>query len=138
GNLVLDVSYSSPKQFSGDDLANWAGTELASLRTAAPAAADPADVAPGNQQVACGRLGSCLAAMPSGAEHWQAPNDGNWVSPSSLSPSQYVHLFWDKKTSVQQEVLSNFTNDGVTAIAHQDWDIDGATEQADFYLVQTI
>lgn len=138
GNLVLDVSYSSPKQFSADDLENWAGTELASLRTAAPAAADPADVAPGNEQLACRQLSSCLASMPSGAEHWQAPNDGNWVSASTLSASQYVHLFWDKKTSVQHEVLSNFADDGVTAIAHQDWDIDNATEQADFYLVQTI
>lgn len=138
GNFVLDVTYSSPNQFSADDLENWAGTELASLRTAPPAAADPADVAPGNQQVACGQLSSCLMAMPSGTEHWQAPNDGNWISSGTLSASQYVHLFWDKKQSVQQQVLSNFSTDGVTGIAHQDWANGDATEQADIYLVQTI
>lgn len=138
GNLVLDVAYASPKQFSADDLENWAGTELASLRTAAPAAADPADVAPGNEQLACGRLSSCLMAMPDGAEHWQAPTDGNWISASTLSTNQFVRLEWDQKSSVQQQVIANFNTDGVTAIAHQDWDIDNAYEQADIYLIQTI
>jgi hypothetical protein len=35
-------------------------------------------------------------------------------------------------------VLANFTNDGVTGIAHRDWITDGGYKQSDVYLIQTI
>jgi hypothetical protein len=139
GDIVLDVAYSSPKQFSADDLKNWAGTELASLHNAPPAAADPADSAPGTEQIACGSsIGDCLEPMPSGAEHWTSPTSDKWVKSSSLSVSQYVQLSYQDGASVQAQVMSDFNADGVTAIAHQDWDINNANQQADIYLVRTI
>lgn len=139
GNIVLDVAYSSPNKFSADDLKNWAGTELASLRSAPPAAADPADAAPGTEQIACGSsLSGCLEPMPSGAEHWTSPTSDKWVKSSSLSVSQYVQLSYQDDTSVQARVMSDFNAQGVTAIAHQDWDINNANQQADIYLIRTI
>jgi hypothetical protein len=138
GNLVLNVAYSSPKTFGAADLQNWAGTELASLKTAPAPAADPPDAAPATEQVACPRLTSCLASMPSGAEHWQSPNSGDWIRSSTLTQSQYIKLFWTDSRKLAPGVTANFTNDGVTGIAHQDWDTDGAAKQADFYLIQTI
>lgn len=139
GDLVLDVAYSSPKTFSAKDLQTWAGAELASLRTAPPAAADPADAPVGTQKLACGSgLGSCLMPMPGGSEHWTAPNDKKWSSSSTLTPSQFVNYGWDGKPSEISDVMSNFTSDGATAVAHQDWMVDGGNEQADIYLVQTI
>lgn len=138
GNVVLDVAYSSPKTFSAKDLQTWAGTELASLHTAPAAPADRADAGAGTQKVACGSgLSSCLMPMPSGAEHWTSPNNNDWVGSSTLTPNQYVRLFWDG-ADTRSKVLSNFTQDGVTGIAHQDWAVDGANEQADIYLIQTI
>lgn len=137
GTIVLDVAYSSPKTFSAKDLQTWAGTELASLHTAPAAPADHADTGAGMQKVACGSgLTSCLAPMPSGAEHWTSPNSNDWVSASTLTPKQFVTLEWNADS--RSGVLSNFTQDGVTGIAHQDWVIDGANEQADLYLIQTI
>ncbi|HEU5331417.1 MAG TPA: hypothetical protein VFU73_01595 [Actinocrinis sp.] len=137
GNIVLDVAYSSPKQLSADDLKNWAGTELASVRSAPPVAADPADAAPGSEQIACAAsLNSCLEPMPSGAEHWSSPTDKQWVKSSSLSVDQYVRLRYED--SAQTRVTTDFNAQGVTAIAHQDWDIDNANKQADIYLIRTI
>ena len=137
GDLVLNVAYSSPNEFSAGDLKTWAGTELASLRTAPAAAADAPDAAAGSQQVACsGDLQSCLAPMPSGAEHWQSPTDNNWVSGSTLTQSQLIKLFW--KTPDQTGVTENFTSNGVTGIAHTDWDTNNADDQADIYVIQTM
>ena len=137
GDIVLNVAYSSPKTLDAKDLQNWAGTELASLHAAPPAAADPADAAPGTQRVACtGQLTSCLMPLPSGAEHWTSPNSSDWVSGSTLSQHQFIKLFW--QTDSQSQVQSNFTTNGVTAIAHQDWLTDGGDKQADIYLIQTI
>jgi hypothetical protein len=136
GNLVLDVAYSSPTKFSAADLENWAGTELASLRTAPAAPADQPDVAPGSEQLACPQLSSCLMPMPSGGERWTSPSDSHWVSGSTLTASQFIQLAWEQKS--QADVTSKFSSDGVTAIAHEDWDTNGAAEQADIYLIQTI
>lgn len=139
GDVVLDVSYSSPKQFSADDLKNWAGTELASLRSAPPTAADPADAPAGTEQIACAAsLGGCLEPMPGGAEHWTSPTSDKWIKSSSLSVNQYVQLFYQDDVSAQARVMSDFNAEGVTGIAHQDWDIDNADEQADIYLIRTI
>ena len=138
GDLVLNVAYSSPKTLDAKDLQNWAGTELASLQAAPPPAADPADTAPGTQQVACAdRLTSCLMPIPGGSEHWMSPMSKKWISAATLTMNQFVQLEWDKPAD-QAEVLASFGADGVTGIAHQDWDIDNANEQADIYLIQTI
>lgn len=138
GNLVLDVLYSSPGQLSAQDLETWAGTELASLRTAPPASPDSPDVAPGYQQVACGgRLTSCLSPIPDGSEHWQSPESKDWVAASRLSPSQYVDLFWSDSAN-RTVAQGDFKAAGVTGVAHQDWDLDNANEQADIYLIQTV
>lgn len=137
GDVVLNVAYSSPKQFSARDLQTWAGTELASLRTAPAPAPDPAPVAPGTEQVACGgRPASCLMPKPSGGERWSSPFPAGWVSGSTLTPKQFVTYFWHK--SDQSAVEANFSEDGVTAIAHEDWGTDDFDKQADIYLVQTI
>jgi len=137
GDLVLNVAYSSPNEFSAADLKTWAGTELASLRTAPAAAPDPADAPAGTQQVACGSgLGSCLAPMPSGSERWQSPNDKDWVSGSTLTQSQLIRLLWT--SGDQATVTGDFNAGGVTGIAHTDWDTNNADDQADIYLVQTI
>jgi hypothetical protein len=138
GNIVLNVSYSSPKELSAADLATWAGTELASIRTAPPAAADPADTAAGTENVACSELTSCLVPMPSGAERWTSPTSKLWVKSTTLTQSQFVKLEWQSEESVQQSVSDNFTSDGVTGIVHDDWDTDNADKQADIYLIQTI
>lgn len=140
GRMVLNVSYSSPTKLSAQDLQNWAGTELTSLRTAPAPATDPADAAPSTQQVACGGgIQSCLMAMPGDGQTWTSPTNSHWVSSSSLTPSQYVHLFWDSEpSSVQQTVLSHFTDDGVTGIAHEDWTTNNGNDQADVYLIQTM
>ena len=140
GNIVLNLAYSSPNQLSTPDLRNWAGTELASLRTAPAPAADPAPTAPGTEQVACGSgLRSCLMAEPGDGQAWTSSTDKHWVAGHSLTSAQYVHLFWDEDSaSVQQQVLSNFASDGVTGIAHEDWSIDNGDEQADVYVIQTI
>lgn len=140
GRIVLDVTYSSPNKLNSQDLRNWAGTELASLHTAPAAAADPATPAPGHQQVACGSgIESCLAATPSGGQPWTSSADSHWISGHSLTPSQLAHLLWDDSSSAtQQQVLSDFTSDGVTGVAHTDWSTEDAYKQADIYLVQTI
>ena len=140
GRTVLEVAYSSPNKLSNQDLRNWAGTELASLRTAPVPAADPAPTAPGTEQVACGSgLQSCLMAVPDGGEPWQDPISSDWISGSSPTSTQFVRLFWsDQNASTRQQVLSNFTTDGVTGIAHEDWAVDNADEQADIYVVRTI
>jgi hypothetical protein len=140
GDLVLNVAYSSPSPFNAQDLANWTATELASLRTAPAAPADPAPTPVGNQQVACqGQLTSCLTPLPDGGEPWATHNDPRWVGASTLSSAQMVHLFWDdSSTSVQNEVMANFTGDGVTGIGHEDWLVGDGDEQADLYLIQTI
>jgi hypothetical protein len=138
GNLVLNVAYSSPMKLSAADLETWAGTELASLRTAPAAPADQPDVAPGGEQLACGQLTSCLMPMPSGAERWTSPTDSHWVAGSTLTSSQFIQLSYDSKADTQTQVSSNFSSDGVSAIAHEDWDTDGGNKQADIYLIQTI
>jgi hypothetical protein len=138
GNLVLNVAYSSPKTLGVQDLQTWAGTELASLRTA-PAAADPPDAAPGTEKIACGaRLRSCLAPMPSGGERWTGSTGKDWVSGPTLTQSQYIRYGWSDKAGTQARVSANFSAAGVTGIAHEDWATDGASKQADIYLVQTI
>jgi hypothetical protein len=140
GNLVLDVAFSSPSPFNAQDLANWAGTELASLHTAPAPPADPAPTAPGTQQVACqSRLTSCLMSTPDGGESWTQPTDPHWVSSTWLSPAQFVHMFWDgDSASIQSEVLADFTADGVTGIVHKDWTLDDADLQGDVYVIQAI
>lgn len=139
GTIVLDVSYASPKQFSAPDLESWAGTELASLRTAPAPGADPDDAKPvGTQQVVCATLSSCLMPMPSGAERWTNPSSSKWVKSLSLTNSQYVQLTWRDDTAEQPGVLADFTSDGVKAIGHDDWEMDDADKQADIYLIQTI
>ncbi len=139
GNIVLNVAYSSPGQLNAQDLQAWAGTELASLHTAAPAQADPPDAAAGTQQLACNRLSSCLAPMPSGSERWRGSTDSHWVSASALSTSQYIKLFWrDDPAAAQSQVSDSFSKNGVTGIAHRDWDTDNADKQADIYLIQTV
>ncbi|HET9172203.1 MAG TPA: hypothetical protein VFN97_22440 [Actinospica sp.] len=140
GRMVLDVAYSSPSQLSTPDLRNWAGTELASLKTEPAPATDPAPKAPGTQQVACNSgLQSCLMSVPGDGSAWTSPSDSKWVSGASLTTSQFVSLFWENESaSQQQQVLSNFTADGVTGIAHEDWTVNSGYEQADIYLIQTI
>lgn len=141
GDLVLDVSYSSPSPFDAQDLKTWAGTELASLHTAPPAAVDPADAAPSTEQVACtgSELTSCLMSVPDGGEAWTNPTSSSWQSGSNLSSSQLVHEWWrDASSSSQSAVLADFTADGVTGIAHEDWTLDDGDEQADVYLIQAI
>jgi len=140
GDIVLNVAYSSPNQLSVPDLQNWVGTELASLRTAPAAAADPAATAPGTQTVACGSgLQSCLMAEPGDGTAWTQPTDTHWISSPTLTSNQFVSLFWEKQSSaIQQQVLSNFSSDGVTGVSHEDWTIDNGDEQADIYLLQTI
>ena len=140
GDIVLNVSYSSSNQLSAPDLRNWVGTELASLRTAPAAAADPAPTAPGTQTVACGSgLQSCLMATPGDGTAWTQPSDARWISGPTLTSNQFVSLFWEKQSSaIQQQVLSNFSSDGVTGVSHEDWTIDNGDEQADIYLIQTI
>lgn len=140
GDIVLNVAYSSPNQLSTPDLQNWVGTELASLRSAPAAAADPAATAPGTQTVACGSgLQSCLMAEPGDGTAWTQPSDSHWISSPTLTSNQFVSLFWEKQSSaIQQQVLSNFSADGVTGISHEDWTIDNGDEQADVYLLQTI
>ena len=140
GQFVLNISYSSPNQLSAQDLQNWAGTELTSLRTAPAAAADPAPTAPATQEVACGSgLQSCLMAAPGDGLAWSNPTDSHWVAGSSLTSAQLVHLFWENASAaVQQQVLTNFNSDGVANIAHEDWTVNNNFEQADLYLIQTI
>lgn len=138
GNLVLNVAYSSPKLLGAQDLESWAGTEVASLRTAPAAPADPPDVAPGTGQFACGtRLSSCLMPKPSGSQSWDAPYNGDWVSGSALTVNQFVKLDW-ADTSTQASVSSHFTSNAVTAIVHEDWTLDNGNKQADIYLIQTL
>jgi len=140
GQIVLNVSYSSPNRLSAQDLQNWAGTELTSLRTAPAPAADAAPTAPATQQVACGSgLQSCLMATPGDGQAWSNPTDSHWVAGSSLTSAQLVHLFWENASAaVQQQVLTNFNSDGVANIAHEDWTVNNNFEQADLYLIQTI
>ncbi|HEU5427480.1 MAG TPA: hypothetical protein VFU74_11440 [Actinocrinis sp.] len=139
GDLVLNVAYSSPKTLDAKDLQNWAGTELASLQAAPPAAADQPDAAAGTQELACtGGLTSCLAPMPGGSEHWTSPISGDWVRSTTLTSDQFIKLSWDNNGTTQSQVKSNFATDGVTAIAHQDWMTDGGYKQADIYLIQAI
>ena len=139
GDLVLNVAYSSPKALSPQDLASWTGTELASLRSAPAAAADPAPVAPSTENLACAApLGSCLMPMPKGGQRWDSPNDKLWVSSSTLTPAQFIHLGWEGEPSAQVAVTADFNADGVTGIAHEDWATDDADKQADVYLIQTI
>lgn len=139
GDLVLNVSYASPQTLSTADLQSWAGTELASLRSAPAAAADPPDPATGSEQLACaGDLGSCLMPMPDGGERWSSPVNKDWVGAATLTPAQFIKLEWDSAADTQSEVLGNFNSYAVTGIAHRDWEIDGGNEQADIYLIQTI
>jgi hypothetical protein len=140
GQMVLNVAYSSPNQLSAPDLRNWAGTELASLRTAPAPAADPAPSAPGTEQVACGSgLQTCLEAAPGDGQAWVSPSDSRWVSGSTLSTAQFVHLWWEAGSAAeQQQVLGAFAADGVTGIAHEAWTVNSAFEQADIYLIQTV
>lgn len=140
GDVVLNVAYSSPKTFDAQDLKTWAGTELASLRTAPPAPADPPPTAPGTQQVACtGRLTSCLMPVPAYSAAWIDPHDKRWSSATTLTSSQVAHLWWDTDSeATQNSVLADFEADGVTGIAHEAWTIDDADEQADIYLIQTV
>lgn len=139
GDLVLNVAYSSPNTLDAKDLQNWAGTELASLRAAPPAPADEPDAAPGTQVIACaGNLAGCLSPMPSGGEHWGSPISNDWVASTSLTPDQFIKLSWDDKGTTRSQVKANFTADGVTAIAHQDWTTDGGYKQADIYLIQAL
>jgi multisubunit Na+/H+ antiporter MnhB subunit len=140
GRIVLNVAYSSPSQISVPDLKNWAGTELASLRTAPAPAADPAPSAAATEQVACGSgLQSCLMAEPGDGQAWTSPSDSRWVSGSTLTPAQFVHLWWESASGGdQQQVLSTFTADGVSNIAHEAWTVNSGYEQADIYLLQTV
>jgi hypothetical protein len=140
GRMVLNVAYSSPSQLSAPDLRNWAGTELASLRSAPAPAADPAPTAPGTEQVACGSgLQTCLEAEPGDGQAWVSPSDSRWVSGSTLSTSQFVGLWWEaSSSSVQQQVLKDFATNGVTGISHEAWTVNSGFEQADIYLVQTV
>jgi hypothetical protein len=138
GDLVLNVTYSSPKQLSAQDLETWAGTELASVRTAPPAAPDSPPVAPGTQQTACAAgLGSCLVSMPHGGQRWASSVSKLWVKGSTLTSNQFIQLNWDT-AAVQQSVAATFSSDGVTGIGHEDWTTDNTEKQADLYLVQTI
>lgn len=137
GNIVFNVTYSSPKQLSAQDLKTWAGTELASLRTAPAAPADPADAGSGTEQVACAAgLTTCLMPMPAGGERWSTPESKLWVRSTALTVNQYVQLSW--KDSDQAQVSQNFSADGITGVVHDDWATDDDDKQADVYLVQAI
>ncbi|HTJ67452.1 MAG TPA: hypothetical protein VL551_08000 [Actinospica sp.] len=140
GRMVLNVAYSSPSQLSVPDLKNWAGTELTSLRSAPAPAADPAPKAAATQQVACATgLQTCLMAEPGDGSAWTSPSDTRWVSGATLTPAQFVHLWWEASSAaVQQQVLDTFTADGVTGIAHEAWTANSGYEQADIYLLQTV
>jgi hypothetical protein len=136
GDIVVNVAYSSPNTFAPADLRGWAGTELASLRSAPAPAADRPETAPGTEQAACPDLHACLPSMPSGTQHWDSPNNSGWVGSATLSAKQYVNVVWDAKA--QSSVLADFTNDAVVGIAHTDWMTSDAYQQADVYLVQTL
>jgi hypothetical protein len=140
GRMVLDVAYSSPNGLNSADLRNWAGTELTSLRSEPAPGADPPPAPAGVQQVACGSgLQSCLSAVPGNGTPWTSPTDSHWVSSPTLTSDQFVNLFWEAgSASERQQVLSDFSADGVTGIAHEDWTVNNAYEQADVYLIQTI
>ena len=141
GDLVLNVDFSSPSPFNAQDLANWAGTELASLHGAPAAPADPAPTPVGTEQVACqSRLTACLTPLPDGGQPWTSSTGSDWVAGSTLSTSQLVDVLWSGSTSQDRsEVMSNMTSNGVTGVAHEDWTVgEEADQQADIYLVQTI
>ncbi|MBR7839232.1 hypothetical protein KDL01_38575 [Actinospica durhamensis] len=136
GNIVLSVGYTSPSTFAAADLQNWAGTELASLRSERAPAADPAETAPSTQQVACSGLHACLASVPSGYERWTSPLPSGFSNSSTWSSQRLVDFMWLPKN--RQDVLDNFSTYDVTGVAHTDWMNGDATDQADAYLIQTL
>lgn len=142
GRLVLSVAYSSPNQVSAADLQNWAGTELASLRTAPKWPADPAAAASGTEQVACSSgLSSCLMPTPDGGQPWgYAYNNTHWISATNLTPNQLVANLWHGDSStIQSEVMSDLTQNGVVGdIVHNDWGTNNFDDQGDIYLIQTL
>lgn len=135
GNMVLNLSYSSPGKFDPADLQNWAGTELTSLWSAPAPAKDPADTGDGMQQVACPNLKACLPTRPSGTVPWDNPTNSDWLGATTLSVKQLANVFWDKKYA--SGVASDLNGSDVTDIVHVDW-VDGSNRQADVYLIQTL
>ncbi|WP_157435753.1 hypothetical protein [Actinospica robiniae] len=136
GNMVLNLSYSSPNTFDPADLQNWAGTELTSLWSAPAPAKDPADsTGNGTEDVACPDLRACLPSMPSGYVPWGASANSDWIGATSLTVKQFVDGRWDKKS--RSEVISDLEADDVTGIVQIDW-VDASSRQADIYLLKTL
>lgn len=136
GNIVLNLSYTSPNKFDPADLQNWAGTELASLGSAPKPAKDPADTSSGGtEEVSCSRLTSCLPSTPSGFGPWLAPPKG-WTSSRTLTPKQYVK--YEYLAADVSDVEANFSKYNITGVAHTDWANASAEQQTDVYLIQAL
>lgn len=136
GKMVLNINYASQQKLDTSDLRSWAGTELASLRTAPAPAADPTAVPDGTQKIVCPNLHACLPSRPSGMSAWDSPTSSDWVSLSSLTPKQFATDFWYSK--YRSNAQSQLEDAAVTGIAHTDWASAGASQQADIYLIQTV
>ncbi|WP_034271914.1 hypothetical protein [Actinospica robiniae] len=136
GDIVLNLSYSSPNSFDPADLENWAGTELSSLWSAPTPPKDPADSGGnGTQTLSCASLAVCLPKAPSGFEPWiDAPK--GWPRGSILTPKQYVGYAY--LASDVSAVEDNFSTYNVTGVGHADWSNDSGYQQADIYLIQTL
>jgi len=116
GDILLVVHFYSPDTMDYAAFQAWTGAEVTSLKSAPAAAASPAP-SPTTETVACADgLSGCLMPLPSGTTPWNSA----WGRNHTPSVDDEVNEFYSD-TAARRTAKGRLTADGVTGIAHEDW-----------------
>ena len=130
GNIDLEVHYASQGSLQQQNFQQWAGTEYASLQTAAAPAPDPAPTPTTFQTATCPAptLTNCLVSMPAGS-----------VVLTGL-PTSYTDNSWAASVysgANLSSVEQTLKGDEVTSIIAEAWATDGYAKASQVVLLQT-
>lgn len=130
GNIDLEVHYASQGSLQQQNFQQWAGTEYASLLTAAAPAPDPSPTPTTFQAATCPgtTLTNCLMPMPAGAVVLPG-------LPSTYSIDSYTtSIYTGSNVAVVEQTLKS---DEVTAIDSEAWGTDEFAKASQVIVLQT-